>query len=151
MNVQTEESILRVRSASINENIRREGGLTNLANRIKKLGQFAGTTVEIALAETTDGRQVLVAGINSGSNGFNASQLKQLEDWGINVSPEWAKKMKRGPHAEENMAAYMDATALRGLRRSRAVVGKLRASGNSYVCSACQMMIKKVGGCQQRL
>ena len=137
---------LRLPNASVATNIAREGGLTALANKIKGLGQGKGATVEIVLATTKDGKQILVAGINSGSKGLNATQLKQLEEWGVNVAPEIAKGMKGAPHAEENIAAYLSSIGARGERWSKAVVGSLKPSGSSYVCQPCQEMIKRVGG-----
>ena len=137
---------LRLPQANVANNIAREGGLTALANKVKGLGQGKGATVEIVLAKTKDGKQILVAGINSGSKGLNAAQLKQLEEWGINVAPEIAKGMKGAPHAEENIAAFLSGIGARGERWSQAVVGSLKPSGSSYVCQPCQEMIKRVGG-----
>ncbi len=134
-------------NASVANNIATEGGLTALANKIKRLGQGRGATVEIALATTKDGKEILVAGINSGSRGFNKAQLKQLKEWGVTVAPRLLAGMKKGPHAEENIAAYLDSIGAKGVRWSKAVVGKLKNSGSSsYVCHVCEAIIKRVGG-----
>jgi hypothetical protein len=137
---------LRLPTTSVANNIAREGGLTQLANKVKGLGQGKGATVEIVLARTKDGKQILVAGINSGSKGLNASQLKQLKEWGVNIAPEIAKGMKGAPHAEENIAAYLSSIGARGERWSQSVVGALKPNGSSYVCNVCKAMIDRVGG-----
>jgi hypothetical protein len=136
----------RLPSAEVAQTLSKEGSLTELANQVKGLGQGRGATVEIALARTRDGKEILVAGINSGSKGLNAAQLRQLEEWGVNVAPEIAKGMKGAPHAEENIAAYLHSIGARGVRWSRAVVGELKPSGSSYVCQACQSVIRSIGG-----
>jgi hypothetical protein len=139
---------LRTPSPSIVKNniAREKDGLTALANEIKGLGQGKGATVEIALATTKDGKQILVAGINSGSKGLNEAQKKQLEKWGVNIAPDILKGMEGAPHAEENIAAYLDSIGARGKRWSKAVVGELKPSGSSYVCYVCEAIIKRVGG-----
>jgi hypothetical protein len=138
---------LRTPSASVAKNIaRKKDGLTALANEIKELGQGKGATVEIALATTKDGKEILVAGINSGSKGLTAAQMEQLEKWGVNIAPEFAKGMKRAPHAEENIAGFLESIGARGERWSKAVVGELKPSGSSYVCYVCRAIIKRAGG-----
>lgn len=138
---------LRLPSASVTDHIAREGGLTELANKIKGLGQSKGATVEIVLAKTKDGRQILVAGINSGAKkGLNSAQLAQLEEWGVNVAPQVAKGMENSPHAEQNIAAYLTSVNSRGVRWSKSVVGELKPSGSSYVCDVCRDVIKLAGG-----
>lgn len=140
---------LRQIASTISRIVSREGGLTELANRIKGLGQGRGATVEIALAKTKDGKEIkeiLVAGINSGAKGLNDAQRLQLEQWGINIAPEIAKGMEGAPHAEENIAAYLIQIGATGVRWSKAVVGEWRPGGGSYVCGVCREMIKRVGG-----
>lgn len=144
-------SRLRMPQASIAKDIAREGFLTELANKIKGLGQGRGATVEIVLATTKDGKQILVAGINSGAKkGLNAAQLKQLEDWGVNVAPSlYTGKMDKGQalHAEENIAAYLSQIGARAQRWSKAVVGAWNPSGKrSYVCPTCKRIINRIGG-----
>ncbi|MFI5915060.1 SpvB/TcaC N-terminal domain-containing protein [Dactylosporangium sp. NPDC051541] len=137
----------RLPDPSVADHIAREGGLTDLANEIKGLGQGKGATVEIVLAKTKDGQQILVAGINSGSKGgLNAAQRAQLKKWGVNIAPRAAKGMKGAPHAEENIAAYLSGIKARGVRWSKAVVGKHKPGGSSYVCRACRKIIKDIGG-----
>jgi RHS repeat-associated protein len=116
-------------------------GLTELANRIKGLGQMRGATVEIVAARLADGRQILVAGINSGAR-WTRAQLAELQRLGIEVAPQVARGMRRGPHAEENIAAHLQSIGARGERWSRAVVGE----GGSYVCGPCQAIIRRAGG-----
>ena len=137
---------LRKPASSIQETIGKEGGLTELANKIKGLGQMKGATVEIALAKTKEGQEILVAGINSGSKGFNPKQLNQLKEWGINVAPQLLKGIKNAPHAEENIAAFLHGIGATGIRWSQSVVGKWKPGGSSYVCYNCKNMIKLVGG-----
>lgn len=108
-----------------------------MANKIKGLGTSKGVTIEIALARTKDGREILVAGINSGANPFNKAQLAQMAAWGINVAPQAAKGMKLGPHAEENIAAFLQLIEGTGVRWSKAVVGVVKPGGSSYVCGPC--------------
>lgn len=137
---------LRLPNVRLEKTVAREGGLTFLANKIKGLGQGKGATVQIALAITKKGKQILVAGINSGSKGLNTVQLKQLEEWGVNIAPLIKRGMKGAPHAEENIAAFLDSIGARGVRWSKAVVGSLKPSGSSYVCGPCREVIKRVGG-----
>jgi hypothetical protein len=139
---------LRLPSAQTAKAIREEGALTEMANKLKGLGdQAKGVTIEIVLARTKDGKEILVAGINSGAKGgFNKAQLALLEAWGVNVAPQQALGMKHSPHAEENIAAFLQALGARGLRWSRGVVGAIKPGGSSYVCQACQKVIRLVGG-----
>jgi hypothetical protein len=120
-----------------------------MANEVKKLGQqHEGVTIEIALATTKEGKQILVAGINTGARGgFNAKQLAKLKEWGVNVAPQYSKEMKRkAPHAEENIASFLQEIGASGVRWSKAIVGKIKAGGSSYVCDVCKSVIKSVGG-----
>ncbi len=122
-----------------------ERGLTLLANRIKGMGQGAGATVEIVLAEV-NGQRILVAGLNSSATWSNA-QLSELASLGINVAPQQEPRRTDGPHAEQNMAACLKAIGGRGIRWSRAVVGEPPPGGSkSYVCKGCQDQIRLVGG-----
>jgi len=129
--------------------ISKEGGLTEMANKVKQLGrQKRGVTIEIALATTKEGKQILVAGINTGARkGFNAKQLEQLKEWGVNVAPQYLKEMKKmAPHAEENIASFLKEIGANGVRWSKAVVGEVKAGGSSYVCEVCKSVIRSVGG-----
>jgi RHS repeat-associated protein len=121
--------------------LEKPSGLTALANRVKGMGQMGGATVEIALARLSDGSRVMVAGINSSAT-WTAEQLAELARLGIEVAPQAARRMRRAPHAEENIAAHISSLGGRGERWSRAVVGR----GGSYVCHACQSMVRTIGG-----
>ncbi|MFZ6008965.1 MAG: hypothetical protein ACOYXT_01360, partial [Bacteroidota bacterium] len=118
-------------------------GLTALANRIKGLGQMSGATVEIALVRLANGRQIMVAGINSSAR-WTARQLAELKRLGIEVAPQVLKGMKNAPHAEENIAAHVASMGGRAERWSRGVVGN--GSRGSYVCTNCQNMVQRIGG-----
>jgi RHS repeat-associated protein len=135
----------RVPSAELLSTLGRPNALTHLANRIHGMGQRSGATVEIAQAITSDGRTIFVAGTNS-SAGWSAEQLAELERLGIEAAPINASSMTRGeggaPHAEENIAAFLDSIGARGVRWSRAVVGE----GGAYVCRSCQSIIRRIGG-----
>lgn len=124
--------------------LRHERGLTQLANQIKRLGQMAGATVEIALARLADGRRLLVAGINSNLTArWTRAQLAELKRLGIERAPQTVR-MEKGPHAEENIAAHLITLGARGERWSKAVVGN--GTKRAYVCAACRAMIQRVGG-----
>lgn len=138
-------------SESLADYILVEGSLTLMANRVKGLGQQGGATVEIALAKLSGDRRILVAGLNSSAKKLNAEQLDLLRQWQVNIAPNSGSGMtlKEGgaPHAEQNIAAYLQSVRARGERWSRAVVGAVKPSGNSsYVCDACKEMIKMAGG-----
>lgn len=132
--------------------IEKPGALTHYANVVKGRGQQRGATVTIAQAEETHGakvRRFYVAGINSGSRGFTKDQLELLATWNVRIAPCIAKGMKKGPHAEENIAAYLSEIRARGLRWSHAVVGAhidTARGSRSYVCHACRSMVALVGG-----
>ena len=132
--------------------IDKPGSLTHYANVIKGKGQQRGATVTIAHAAEAHGndvRRFYVAGINSGSRGFTEEQLELLHCWNVRIAPCIAKGMKKGPHAEENIAAYLSEIRARGLRWSHAVVGAhidTARGSRSYVCQACRSMVALVGG-----
>jgi RHS repeat-associated protein len=136
-------------ASTISDTISKEGGLTELANKIKGLGQGKGATVEIALARTKDDKEILVAGINSGAKELNEAQLNQLKEWGINVAPQTAIG-KGGPHAEQNIGAFLHQIGARGVRWSKAVVGAWKPTGSSYHCEGCKDMIDLVGGVPEK-
>ncbi len=122
--------------------VARSGGLTYLANSVKRLGQMRGATVEVALARLPDGTRILIAGLNSSAR-WTTEQLAELQRLGVNVAPQVTRGMEEAaPHAEENIAAFMIEIGARGERWSRAVVG----AGGSYVCGACQSIVRSVGG-----
>jgi hypothetical protein len=106
--------------------------------------------VEIALAKTKEGKKILVAGINSGSDSFTTAQLAKLKEWGVNVAPETLKGAMKdlgAPHAEANISAFLQSIGARGLRWSKAVVGEWKPNGvNSYVCPDCKSIIRSAGG-----
>ncbi|MFS8979722.1 hypothetical protein PO002_35505 [Cupriavidus necator] len=122
-----------------------ENTLTYLANQIKGLGQTEGATVEITQATLRNGESVFVGGINSSAS-WSKAQLDELKRLGIRVAPQTVSDMTRedggAPHAEENIASYLRDNRARGVRWSRAVVGK----EGSYVCGACKYVIKSSGG-----
>lgn len=128
------------------------GALTHYANLVKGRGQQRGATVEIAQAETGaagTAATLFVAGINSSARRFRAEQLALLKTWNVRVAPCIAPGMKQGPHAEENIAAYLESIGARGVRWSHAVVGAhidTARGSRSYVCHACRAMIERVGG-----
>lgn len=131
------------------------GALTHYANVVKgrmPKARHRGVTVEIAQAETTTGgakSTIFVAGINSSARGFTDEQLELLKTWSVRVAPCTAPGMKKGPHAEENIAAYLQSIGARCVRWSHAVVGAhidTARGSRSYVCHACQAMIQRVGG-----
>lgn len=132
--------------------VREEGSLTDMANKIKALGQQEGATVEIVLAKMPNGDAVLVAGINTGAKGWTRAQRDQLEALGVNIAPDSIPKGQLtrenggAPHAEENMGAFLKQIGARGERWSKAVVGKVKPGGSSYVCKACQGVISSSGG-----
>ena len=132
--------------------IEKPGALTHYANVVKGRGQQRGATVTIAQAEEKHGaemRRFYVAGINSGSRGFTDKQLELLTTWNVRIAPCVAKGMKKGPHAEENIAAYLSEIRAKGLRWSHAVVGAhidTARGSRSYVCQACRSMVALVGG-----
>ena len=134
------------------ERVRPEGSLTQMANEVKALGQQRGATVEIVLAKLPNGRQILVAGINSGSRGWTKAQRAQLAAWGVNIAPDSIPKAQLNKadggalHAEENMGAFLQKIGARGERWSKAVVGETKPGGSSYVCKGCQGIIASVGG-----
>jgi hypothetical protein len=130
----------------IEKSASQRGGLTKLANQVKRLGQMSGAVVQIVLAITKDGKRILVAGINSGSKGFTAAQLALLKSWGVNIAPETLKGMEESPHAEENIAAYLQSIRARPLKWSKAVVGEVKAESKSYICSKCRSLIRLMGG-----
>ncbi|MFZ4657597.1 MAG: SpvB/TcaC N-terminal domain-containing protein [Caldilineaceae bacterium] len=132
-------------SPALEATLKDENALTILANRIKGMGQMEGATVEIALARMKDGRRIFVAGLNSSAR-WSQTQLDELKRLGINVAPQQAtdmgKKEGGAPHAEENIAGYLQEHRAKGERWSRAVVGKR----GSYVCNACESIVRSVGG-----
>ena len=126
--------------------------LTYHANRVKRLGQQRGATVEIAMIQVGDETQ-FIAGINSGA-AWTPAQLALLRSWNITVVPtnlRGHKTLRDGGalHAEENMAIYIASIGARGLRWSRAVVGAhfdTKSGSRSYVCQMCRELVKSVGG-----
>lgn len=128
------------------------GALTHYANVVKGRGQQRGATVEIAQAELAVGGErqtIFVAGINSSAKGFKKEQVELLETWSVRVAPCIAIGMKKAPHAEENIAAYLHSIGARGVRWSHAVVGahiNTERGSRSYVCHACRVMVGRVGG-----
>lgn len=131
----------------------RRGALSHCANQVKRLGQQQGATVEITQAELTVGTErqtIFVAGINSSAR-WEADQLELLATWHVRIAPSTVRRgsMESAPHAEENIGAYLQSIGGRGVRWSCALVGALyrtESGSNSYVCSACQGIIKRVGG-----
>lgn len=128
------------------------GALTHYANVVEGCGQQRGATVEIAQAELAvggDRHTIYVAGINSSAKGFRNQQVELLETWRVHVAPCIAIGMKRAPHAEENIAAYLYSIGARGVRWSHAAVGahfNTERGSRSYVCHACRVMVDRVGG-----
>jgi RHS repeat-associated protein len=122
----------------------KQAGLSRLANKIKGLGQKGGVTVEVALVNTKNNQQILVAGINTGKEGgFNQKQLKFMEKAGINVAPQTVTAYgKGGPHAEENIVVFVQEKGARAERWSKGVVGR----AGSYNCAGCQWSMRQVGG-----
>lgn len=127
--------------------------LTYHANQVKRRGQQAGATVQIARIQRGDDL-LYIAGINSSAN-WRKEQRELLRSWGVTVVPaQFAGEMTLehdggAPHAEENMAAYIASVGAQGLRWSRAVVGAhydTRQGSRSYVCHACRLLIGRVGG-----
>jgi RHS repeat-associated protein len=138
---------LRLPNEDVAAGLSKEGALTEMANKIKGLGdQAKGVTIEIVLARTKEGKEILVAGINSSNKGFNKAQLAQLKAWGVNVAPQIAKGTPKGPHAEQNIAAFLEKFGAVGVRWSKAIVGAIKPGGSSYVCKGCQDVIKRAGG-----
>jgi len=125
----------------------KEGALTEMANWLKGLGdQTEGVTIEVVLARAKGGKEILVAGINSSAEPFNEAQLAQLKAWGVKVAPQQTTGMERAPHAEENIAAFLQSIGATGLRWSRGIVGAIKPGGSSYVCETCKNVIRLVGG-----
>lgn len=126
--------------------------LSYFANRVKRLGQQRGATVQIAQAEV-DGRTFFLAGINSSAK-WSDDQLALLGSWGVDVAPtHYPGKMTLRDggalHAEENMAMYLYSIGARGRRWSRAVVGAhydTKSGSRSYVCANCRALVERVGG-----
>jgi len=133
--------------------LHRRGALTYYANQVKRLGQQAGATVEIAQAELTQGTErqtIFVAAINSSAS-FTQEQLAKLASWHVRVAPSTVRRgaMTQAPHAEENIGAYLDSIGAKGVRWSCALVGGLyrtESGTNSYVCENCQAFIRRLGG-----
>jgi len=139
-------------SAFLTAQLGKPQALTYHANRVKRLGQQQGATVEIAMIQ--DGQTVrFIAGINSGAT-WTQPQLALLQSWNVDVVPtnfRGRMTLRDGGalHAEENMAIYIDAIGARGLRWSRAVVGAhldTKSGSRSYVCQMCRALVKQVGG-----
>ncbi len=117
--------------------ISRPQSLTDFANQVKGRGgreSHRGVTIELAQIAIR-GERSFIAGINSGST-WTRGERALLRSWGA-------------LHAEENMAVYIQAMGGRGIRWSRAVVGKCydtRSGSRSYVCGRCRSTIGLVGG-----
>ena len=63
------------------------------------------------------------------------------------MAPRYLKEMKdMVPHAEENIAAFLQEIGVKGVRWSRAIVRELKAGGSPYVCDVCKSVIRSVGG-----
>ena len=146
--------------------ISRPQALTDFANQVKRgRDEHRGVTIELAEIEIR-GERSFIAGINSGAK-WTEAELALLRSWNVYaVEPGLQRKSVTGRpprsedagltrehggalHAEENMGAYIHAKGGRGIRWSRAVVGKCydTASGTrSYVCDRCRSMIDLVGG-----
>lgn len=140
-------------STFLEDQLGRPQALSYYANRVKRLGQQAGATVQLAQVQVGE-RTFFIAGINS-SAAWTPEQIALLESWGVTVVPSnFAGRMTLKDdggalHAEENMAVYIDALGGRGLRWSRAVVGKhfdSKAGSRAYVCHTCRTLVQRVGG-----
>ena len=63
------------------------------------------------------------------------------------MAPRYLKEMKdMAPHAEENIAAFLQEIGAKGVRWSRASVGEVKAGESSYVYDVCKSVIRSVGG-----
>jgi hypothetical protein len=152
----------------LDSRISRPQSLTDFANQVKGKGgreSHRGVTIELAQIEIR-GERSFIAGINSGST-WTSGERALLRSWGVTVvepglrpksvsgrppKPDEAgltRKNGGALHAEENMAIYIQAVGGRGIRWSRAVVGKCydtKSGSRSYVCERCRSMIDLVGG-----
>ena len=139
-------------SAFLTAQLGKPQALTYHANRVKRLGQQQGATVEIAQIQVGDAIR-FIAGINSGAS-WTPAQPALLQSWNIEVVPSHFRgrmTLREGGalHAEENMAIWIDAVGGRGLRWSRAVVGAhydTKSGSRSYVCQTCRALVQAVGG-----
>ena len=127
--------------------------LSYYANQIKKLSAgHRSVTIEMAQVQLGDA-VIYIAGINSSSS-WNEAQRNLLRTWNvIAVEPNYRGQLTRknggALHAEENMAAYIQAIGGRGVRWSRAVVGACydtKRGSRAYVCSVCRAIVNTVGG-----
>lgn len=127
--------------------------LSHYANQIKKLcAGHRGVTIEMAQVRLGN-ELIYIAGINSGSC-WNQAQRDLLRTWNVvAVEPNYRGQLTRKDggalHAEENMAAYIQAIGGRGVRWSRAVVGACydtKSGSRAYVCSVCRAIVAAVGG-----
>ena len=139
-------------SKFITAHLAKPQALTYHANRVKRLGQQQGATVEIAMIQRGEDIQ-FIAGINSGAC-WTPEQLALLQSWDVSVVPtnfrgQMTLRDGGALHAEENMAIYIASIGARGLRWSRAVVGAhfdTKSGSRSYVCRMCRELVKSVGG-----
>lgn len=139
-------------SGLLSERLDKPQALTYWVNRVKRLGQQAGATVQLAQVQVGE-REIFIAGINLSAR-WTDEQLALLESWQVTVvERNFAGRMNLRDggalHAEENMAVYIDSIGGRGLRWSRAVVGAhfdTRSGSRSYVCHTCRSLVEQVGG-----
>lgn len=134
--------------AVIDELLKLTHGLTRIALHIKRMGQMEGATVEVAVAQDSKGKKVLIAGLNSSAReGWTPRQRTELKALGVVIAEQRKGLRKKEYHAEDNIFFEARDLSAKLLRFSNAPVGGGKPGGSrrSDVCRECRNKIRDYG------